>query len=96
MKYVILNDIDNLDVDDNHYARRKADLENSLYKVYDKIEELENLIMDARAKRKTIFSVCLLQIHSILNTTDRFIVDGHNRSNKTQRRNLIYCLCFIY
>ena len=26
------------------------------YKIYDKIEELENLIMDARAKRKTVIA----------------------------------------
>lgn len=34
---IILSDIDSLDVDDKHYKRRKTDLENSLYRLYDKI-----------------------------------------------------------
>ncbi len=53
---IILGDIDNLDVEDRHYQRRKTDLENSLYKVYDKIDDIESLIIDARAKKKTLIA----------------------------------------
>ena len=38
-KETILSDIDSLDYEDKHY-QRKTDLENHLYKTYDKIDEL--------------------------------------------------------
>lgn len=34
-------DIDSLSYEDKHYQRRKTDLENRLYKTYDKIDEAE-------------------------------------------------------
>ena len=50
----IEKEIDNLDVDDKHYKRRKQDLDDRLYRMYDKIEELESLLIDAKAKKQTI------------------------------------------
>ena len=38
-KDTILSDMDSLDYEDKHYQRRKTDLENHLYKTYDKIDE---------------------------------------------------------
>ena len=35
-KDTILSDMDSLDYEDKHYQRRKTDLENRLYKTYDK------------------------------------------------------------
>ena len=40
-KDTILSDMDSLDYEDKHYQRRKTDLENRLYKTYDKIDEAE-------------------------------------------------------
>ena len=40
-KDTILSDMDSLDYEDKHYQRRKTDLENHLYKTYDKIDEAE-------------------------------------------------------
>ena len=40
-KDTILSDIDFLDYEDKHYQRRKTDLENRLYKTYDKVDEVE-------------------------------------------------------
>ena len=84
---VILNDIDNLDVDDKHYTRRKADLENSLYKIYDKIEELENLILDARAKRKTIIAdkMSVDNVYKAIIYIDKYI----DKMNQQERRDFI-------
>lgn len=84
---VILNDIDNLDVDDKHYTRRKADLENSLYKIYDKIEELENLIMDARAKRKTIIAdkMSVDNVYKAIIYIDKYI----DKMDQQERRDFI-------
>ena len=49
-----MDDIDDLDPDDRHFVSRKSDLDDRLYKMYDKIEDAENGLMDARAKKQTI------------------------------------------
>ena len=49
-----MEEIDTLDPDDRHYIIRKSDLDERLYKMYDKIEEAENNLMDARAKKQAI------------------------------------------
>ena len=47
----LIDEIDTLDPDDKHYIKRKADLDDRLYKMYDKIEDTENLLIEARAKK---------------------------------------------
>lgn len=54
LKNKLLEEIDGLDFDDKHYIRRKSDLEDRLSKAYDRIDELEELLLDARAKKRTI------------------------------------------
>ena len=46
--------MDTLDPDDKHYIKRKADLDDRLYKMYDKIEDAESLLIEARAKKTAI------------------------------------------
>ena len=53
-KSKIAEEIDGLDPDDKHYVKRKSDLDDRLYKMYDKIQEVENGLMDARAKKQAI------------------------------------------
>jgi len=55
-KDTILSDIDSLDYEDKHYQRRKIDLENRLYKTYDKIEEAEELLVSAKTKRRSLLA----------------------------------------
>ena len=50
----LMEEIDSLDPDDRHFIARKSDLDERLYKMYDKIEEVENGLMDARAKKQAI------------------------------------------
>ena len=50
----LMDEIDSLDPDDKHYYKRKADLDDRLYKMYDKIEDTENLLIAARAKKMAI------------------------------------------
>ena len=50
----LMEEIDSLDLDDKHYIKRKADLDGRLYKMYDKIEDAENLLIAARAKKMSI------------------------------------------
>ncbi|MDD3401100.1 MAG: recombinase family protein, partial [Eubacteriales bacterium] len=52
----LMDEIDSLDTDDKHYSRRKSDLNDRLYKIYDKIEELESQLIEARAKKSAIES----------------------------------------
>ena len=54
VKAKIIEEIDTLDPDDKHYIKRKADLDNRLYNMYDKIEEIENQLTAARAKKQSI------------------------------------------
>lgn len=53
-KIRLMEEIDSLDPDDKHYIKRKADLDDRLYKMYDKIEDTENLLIAARAKKMSI------------------------------------------
>ena len=55
-KDMILSDIDSLDYEDKHYQRRKKDLENRLYKTYDKIEEAEELLISAKTKKRALLA----------------------------------------
>lgn len=54
VKARLMDEIDSLDPDDKHYIKRKADLDDRLYKMYDKIEDTENQLIAARAKKMAI------------------------------------------
>lgn len=54
VKAKLMEEIDSLDPDDKHYYKRKADLDDRLYKMYDRIEDTENLLVAARAKKMAI------------------------------------------
>ena len=54
VKSKLMEEIDSLDPDDKHYYKRKAGLDDRLYKMYDKIEDTENLMIAARAKKMAI------------------------------------------
>ena len=54
IKAKLAEEIDSLDPDDRHYVRRKADLDDRLYRMYDKIEDTESLLIAARAKKQAV------------------------------------------
>ena len=54
IKSKLIDEIDSLDPDDKHYIKRKSDLDDRLYKMYDKIEDAESLLIEARAKKTAI------------------------------------------
>lgn len=43
-------------MDDKHYKRRKKDLDDRLNRMYDKIEKIENALIEVKAKKETIES----------------------------------------
>jgi len=53
-KTKLMEEIDSMDPDDRHYYKRKADLDDRLYKMYDKIEDTESLLIEARAKKMAV------------------------------------------
>ena len=55
-KDTILSDMDSLDYEDTHYQRRKTDLENHLYKTYDKIDDAEELLVSAKTKKRSLLA----------------------------------------
>ena len=80
----------NLDTDDKHYKRRKQDLDDRLYRMYDKIEDLESLLIDAKAKKQTIEAEKLTgdNIYKILIYFDKL----YKVMNDVERRQLITAL----
>ena len=83
IKSKIMEEIDTLDPDERHYIIRKSDLDERLYKMYDKIEETENTLMDARAKKQAIEAdkitgdniykvlICFEKLYNVMNPLER-------------------------
>lgn len=90
IKFKLIEEIDNLNVDDKHYKRRKQDLDDRLYRMYDKIEELESLLIDAKAKKQAIEAEKLTgdNIYKVLIYFDKL----YNVMNDVERRQLITAL----
>lgn len=86
-KDAILTDLDNLDYEDKHYKRRKAVLEDRLSKTYDKIEETENALVEAKAKKRSILAekVCEDNIYKAL----IFFYKMYEPMNEAERREFL-------
>ena len=83
----VFKDEDNLDYEDKHYKRRKADLEDRLSKTYDKIEETENALVEAKAKKRSILAekVCGDNIYKALIFFDKM----YEPMNEAERREFL-------
>lgn len=90
VKSKLIEEIDALDPDDKHYIRRKADLDERLYKMYDKIEETENLMIAARAKKQAIEAEKLTgdNIYKVLIYFDKL----YRAMNEVERRQIMEAL----
>ena len=90
IKSKLIEEIDNLNPDDRHYIRRKADLDDRLYRMYDKIEELESQLMDAREKKTSIEAEKITgdNIYKVLIYFDKL----YFAMNDVERRQLIEAL----
>ena len=54
IKTKLMDEIDSLDPDDKHYQQRKFDLDERLYRMYDKIQEAESSLIESKAKKQAI------------------------------------------
>ena len=89
-KSKIAEEIDGLDPDDKHYVKRKSDLDDRLYKMYDKIESIENKLIEARAKKASIETekITADNIYKVLICFDKL----YEKMNGEERRRLIKTL----
>ena len=83
VKSKLMDEIDTLDPDDRHYIIRKSDLNERLYKMYDKIEDAENQLVTARAKKQAIEAdkitgdniykilLCFEKLYNVINPVER-------------------------
>lgn len=53
-KFKLMYKIDSLDTENKHYKKIKSDSDYRLYRMYDKIEEIESNILDARTKKEVL------------------------------------------
>lgn len=90
VKSKLIEEIDSLDPDDRHYINRKADLDNRLYNMYDKIEGIENQLISARAKKQSIEAEKLTSdnIYKVLIYFEKL----YAVMNESERRQLIEAL----
>ena len=83
VKSKIIEKIDSIDPDDKHYINRKADLDDRLYKMYDKIEAVENQLISARAKKQSVEAekltsdniykvlICFERLYAVMNDAEK-------------------------
>ena len=90
MKRKTLEEIEQLDPDDRHYNRRKADLDDRLYRMYDKIDDQEQSLLEARTKKQSIESEKVTgdNIYKILIYFDKF----YKLMNEEEQRKLMETL----
>ena len=90
VKRKTLEEIETLDPDARHYKRQKADLDDRLYRMYDKIDDQEQSLIEARAKKQSIESEKVTgdNIYKILIYFDKF----YSLMNEEERRKLMESL----
>lgn len=97
VKAKLAEKIDSLDPDDRHYVRRKADLDDRLYKMYDKIEDIESLLIAARAKKQAVEAEKLTgdNIYKVLIYFDK-LYDAMNEQEQRQMMEALISEIQIY
>lgn len=83
VKSKLAEDIDMLDPDDRHYTKMKSDLNDRLYKMYDKIEDLETNLIEVKAKKSAIEAdkitgdniykvlICFERLYGVMNDKEK-------------------------
>ena len=91
VKSKLIEEIDSLDPDDRHYIQMKADLDERLYRMYDKITEAETALIDAKAKKQAIEAdkVTGDNIYKILVSFERLYAVMNEEERRDLMRELI-------
>ena len=90
VKRKTLEEIEALDPDGRHYKRLKADLDDRLYRMYDNIDDQEQSLIEARAKKQSIESEKVTgdNIYKILIYFDKF----YSLMNEEEQRKMMESL----
>ena len=90
VKLKLAEEIDSLDPDDRHYIKRKADLDDRLYRMYDKIEDMETQLIETRAKKQAVEAEKLMgdNIYKVLIYFEKL----YTVMNEIERRQLMEAL----
>ncbi len=89
-KSKLMEEIDDLDPDEKHYIKMKADLDDRLYRMYDKIESAESKLIEARAKKQSIEAEKLTgdNIYKVLINFEQL----YHVTNDVEKRQLVEAL----
>ncbi len=92
VKLKLAEEIDSLDSDDRHYMKRKVDLDDRLYRMYDKIEDVETQLIETRAKKQAVEAEKLTgdNIYKVLIYFEKL----YAMMNEVERRQLMEALIF--
>ncbi len=92
VKLKLAEEIDSLDSDDRHYMKRKADLDDRLYRMYDKIEDVETQLIETRAKKQAVEAEKLTgdNIYKVLIYFEKL----YAMMNEVERRQFMEALIF--
>ncbi len=83
VKSKLAEDIDMLNPDDRHYTKMKSDLNDRLYKMYDKIEDLETNLIEVKAKKSAVEAdkitgdniykvlICFERLYGVMNDEEK-------------------------
>ena len=82
-----MSDIDSLNYEYKHYQRRKTNFENCLYKTYDKIDEVEELLISAKTKKRALLAEKITgdNLHKALIFFDKL----HAQMNEVENREFL-------
>ncbi|MDO4460278.1 MAG: recombinase family protein [Clostridia bacterium] len=85
-----LEEIESLNPDERHYKRIKDDLDDRLYRMYDKIDDIESALIDAKAKKQSLETEKVTgdNIYKILIYFDKF----YGMMNEEEKRKLMVSL----
>ena len=90
LKSKLIEESDALDPEDKHFERMKNDLSDRIYKLYDKIDEIEESLNTAR-KKKIAINTAKLEADNIYKTLMYFDT-LYYRMNKDEQRELLSIL----
>ena len=89
-KLKLMSEIDELDPDSKHYISIKTDLDNRLYSMYDKIEDLEKSLAEAMVKKQAIEEekMTIDNVYRILSSFDLL----YSKMDNAEKRRLMETL----
>ena len=94
-KFKLIDEIDNLDVEDKHYKRRKNDLDDSLYRMYDTIEELEGQLIEALIAEIQIYEEKQPNLQWLKSITFKFPIIDEDLNIDLDNNEQVECIALL-